>query len=168
MCSINFVVVLFVNFSLINVQFSYQADFTTLIDLAFLAQWLGNLKSEKKCLIWESCYNYVQCFPCLVKVFTLFSNHNAQCTTVRLCSEGVTKLFPKCFDRQNSIFLNPHGKRKPTPELHMSVLKFDFSRAIFLFFTPLARSSVIVEAVGFICDSGFLLRWKTAFNKSGF
>ena len=45
---------------------------------------------------------------------------------VRLCSEGVTKLFPKCFDRQNSIFLNPHGKRKPAPELHLSALNFEF------------------------------------------
>ena len=30
-------------------------------------------------------------------------------TTVRLCSVGVTKLIPKGFDRQNSLFLHPHG-----------------------------------------------------------
>ena len=45
-----------------------------------------------------------------------------QCTTVRLFSEGVTKLFPKAFDRQNCLFIHPHGKRKPTPELHLSAL----------------------------------------------
>ena len=57
-----------------------------------------------------------------------------QCTKVRLCSEGVTKVFPKGFDRQNSIFLHPNGKRKPAPELHLSALNFESSRAIFLHF----------------------------------
>ena len=57
-----------------------------------------------------------------------------QCTTVRLFSEGVTKLFPKAFDRQNSIFLHPHGKRKLAPELHFTALNFESSRAIFLHF----------------------------------
>ena len=49
-------------------------------------------------------------------------------------SEGVTKLFPKGFDRQNSIFLDPHGKRKPATELHSSALNFQSSRANFLHF----------------------------------
>ena len=57
-----------------------------------------------------------------------------QCTTVRLCSEGVTKIFPKGFGRQNSIFLHPHGKRKLAPKLHLSALNFESSRAIFLHF----------------------------------
>ena len=56
------------------------------------------------------------------------------CTTVRLCSEGVTKLFPKGFDRQNSIFLHPHGKRKLAPKLHLSALNFESSRSILLHF----------------------------------
>ena len=57
-----------------------------------------------------------------------------QCTKVRLCSEGVTKVFPKGFDRQKSIFLHPHGKRKSAPELHFSAVNFESSRAIFLHF----------------------------------
>ena len=56
------------------------------------------------------------------------------CTKVRLCSEGVTKLFSKDFDRQNNIFLHPHGKRKPAPELHLIALNFESSKAIFLYF----------------------------------
>ena len=56
------------------------------------------------------------------------------CTMVWLCSEGVTKLFPQGFDRQNSIFLHPHDKRKPAPELHLSALNFESSRVIFLHF----------------------------------
>ena len=47
-------------------------------------------------------------------------------------AEGVTKLFPKGFDRQNSIFLHPHGKRKLAPEFHLSALNFESPRAIFL------------------------------------
>ena len=57
-----------------------------------------------------------------------------QGTKVTLCSEGVTKLFPKGFDGQSSIFLDPHGKRKPAPELHLSALNFESSRSIFLHF----------------------------------
>ena len=57
-----------------------------------------------------------------------------QYTMVRLCSEGVTKLFPKGFDRQNSIFLHPHGKRKLAPEFHLSALNFESPSAIFLHF----------------------------------
>ena len=57
-----------------------------------------------------------------------------QYTTVRLCSEGVTKLFPKGFDRQNSIFLHAHGKKKLAPELQLSALNFESSIAIFLHF----------------------------------
>ena len=49
----------------------------------------------------------------------------------RLCSEEVTKLFPKGFDKQNSSFLHPHGKRKPAFKLHLSALNFESSRAIF-------------------------------------
>ena len=51
-------------------------------------------------------------------------NTNLRCTKVRLCSEGVTKLFPKGSDVQNNIFLHPHGKRKPAPELHLSALNY--------------------------------------------
>ena len=52
------------------------------------------------------------------------------CTKVRLCSEGVTILFPKGFDRQNIIFLHPHDKRKPAAELYLSAVNFESSRAI--------------------------------------
>ena len=38
------------------------------------------------------------------------------------------------FDRKNSIFLHPHGKRKLALELHLSLLIFESSRAIFLHF----------------------------------
>ena len=58
----------------------------------------------------------------------------AHCTKVRLCCEGVTKLFPNGFDRKNSIFLHPHGKRKLATELHLSAINFESSRAIFLYF----------------------------------
>ena len=57
-----------------------------------------------------------------------------QYTTVGLCSEGVTKLFPTGFGRQNSIFLHPHCKRNPASELHFTALNFESSRAIFLHF----------------------------------
>ena len=55
-------------------------------------------------------------------------------TKIRLSSEWVTKLFPKSFDRQNNIFLHPHGKRKPKTELQLSALNFESSRANFLHF----------------------------------
>ena len=52
------------------------------------------------------------------KKVTKYANFPGYCKTVRLCSEGVTKLFPKGFDRQNNILIYPHGKRKTAPELH--------------------------------------------------
>ena len=71
---------------------------------------------------------------CFEARFQKSENNRNQCTTVRLCSEGVRKLFPKGFDRQNSIFLHSNGKRKPAPELHLSALNFESSRAIILHF----------------------------------
>ena len=51
----------------------------------------------------------------------------AEYTMVRLCSEEVTKLFPKGFDKQKSIFLHADGKGKPASELHLSALNFESS-----------------------------------------
>ena len=51
----------------------------------------------------------------------------------------MTKLFPKGFDRQNSIFPHPNGKIRPAPDLHLTALNFEFSRAIFLHFFSRTR-----------------------------
>ena len=68
----------------------------------------------------------------ILKKFSQCHRKIYQDTKVRLCSEGVTKLFQKGFDRQNSIFLHPHGKRKTASELHLSALNFESARAILI------------------------------------